>query len=357
MLRPPPDHVGVNPTNGDLIFICPLCNHDSSGHLQISVARGVWWCNKEGRGGSTLTLRRLTGIAWPCEREAPRNERALSAVLAAAFGYTIEAVDDEKKRVDYTAMCEAEWEISRDAADWGGLGNVSWLLSLCALADHYWTRGNLPPAIPWNVVAQAAWYLSARGFTPVDAMRWRLHVVCDPRLQSRRMYGRVVFPSWDPSTFLLRGFQARTIEKNTRPKYLSPQCSPLEPSLMLSPRALPPARTRVWRQPILVEGPTDAAALDRCGWPCAALCGKGAGDHVARELALYGAHEVTVLLDSGEDKAAHAVTCALGKAGIRTLVAHLPAGDPGVATAEDLRVAIADAQPPRVQDYLRAIRK
>jgi len=358
MLRPPPEPVGVNPTNDDLIYVCPLpgCT-DTHGHLQISVDRGIWYCYHCGQGGSTLSLRRMTGIAWPCERQAPRDQTALDAVLAAAFGQPLGPVVPAREKVDYVALSSVELELEDKATTRGGLGRAPWLLSLCSLAPYYWQRGCAVPPAPWNVVARAAQYLADRGFTTDDAARWRLHVVCDPELQRRTMYGRVVFPNWDPSTYLLRGFQARTIERGVRPKYLSPLVAPVGSALMLSPGALPAARTRVWRKPILVEGPADAAALDRHGYPAAALCGKGAGDNIAGELALYGADEVTILLDSSEYTAAHAVASHLGRNGLRTKVVHLTSGDPGDATAEEITDALKSAQDPQLTDYLRGLRK
>lgn len=342
---PPPKKIDAN---GDYHFDCPLCDPpDTGGHLRVEPSAGKYHCYKCKSGGSTLWLRWKTGVEWPCTVDDP-----------AAIAERSPALDLVKKRKpvdpirvhDYEKDAAMPYLITQDAASAAGLGSVAMLPKLSSLPINWW-MGETPILSlfsPWYPVIEAARYMVGRGLYSTEAEEWGLRVVADPEAGCR--YGGVVFPGWHPLTGRFRGCQARLVPNTIRmrglPKYMSPRIRPKNFPLLYSPRALATARASFHQMLVLVEGPMDAVAVDRAGYGCAALMGKGVRRAIVDELQGLRVTSLVLLVDSDVPAPeAHSAASQFLREGVAVYFASVGKKDPGESTVEEIRSAIRDARP------------
>ena len=362
LFRAPPEPLRYL-ASGEALYRCPLPDcPDRSGHMQLNEARGVWFCHRCQRGGTIAWLRQKTGIAWPCDPAAAQrsdtDREVLAGILAELFGQR--ATPRQQDRIDFSALGDEPLCFSKAQATAGGLGDVRWLLPLYGPGMATWWTGPaqvapLPPP-PWSVAVRAVRYLVRRGWSVGEAERWGLVAPCDPELRRREFgrtsrYGRVVLPAWDPGTGYLCDYQARAVGDD-RPRYLGPPRPTTGPGLLWSPRAYCLASGHALHCPVLVEGPMDAAALDRVGLPGVAICGLRLRPGALDALRLAGAREAVVLLDATAHRDALSLAAELAAGGVPARVARLGQGDPDEAGADAVRAAVQAARAPSLLDVL-----
>jgi DNA primase len=353
-VKPAPAPVRTNPSNGDLVYLCPLCE-DRKGHMQLSVRRGIWHCYRCGRGGSVKALRRETGVEWPLDEAAQarttRDTGSLEAILEAALGReTARAATGARVSagVDYSRLTWAE------AARVGGLGSAALLLTPTEGVARAHEVGGLPGTFRAALLRRAAAYLSRRGVGEEETAAWGIVVACDPeagRLRPSRL-GRVTWPVYDPQGDGVASWSSRAVADDARPRYAGPASPPQYRGPLLGPLARLALRVGDLGRLVLVEGPVDAMAVERAGISAGACQGKRLGREGAALLAGLGVREVVVMLDApGADpdtpRAALTLAGDLVAAGVRALIAEPPLGckDPGEATPGELATAVVLAKP------------
>lgn len=354
-MKPAPAPVGTT-NEGELVFVCPLCE-DRSGHLRMDPDRNVWYCLRHAEGGTITGLRKRTGIEWPVSKDAFRyrdsDRECVQSILNKAFDIAGVPSPFEKVRkkppVDYEKLCAMPCAVSAQQAEKGGLGRVSLLLPIEGVGRAWYDSRqdtSLPPA-PWDTAVRGAWYARARGITFDEACALHMLAVCDPLAVGARLryFGRIVFPFYSPQTRIMRAFQARDVAGFAKQKYLGPKAPPKAPMIFYAPRAAVAASCRILRAPVLVEGVMDAIAVERAGLPAVALCGKNLSSDQYTELVELGMERPYVFFDS--ETAAQAKARKLcGKlltAGLRPSFVSLGRGDPGDATVDEIRTAMAAA--------------
>lgn len=357
MLRPAPEHVDVNSSNGDLVFVCPLCS-DDTGHMQLSVARGVWYCYRCGQGGGTRALQRRTNIDWPIDASAgeykDRDNATVDSVLALAFGGNVTAPNKHlTSAVDYARLGDKEisFSISTKAAKAAGLGDDALIVALNSIDPGWWSASSLP-AHPHAPAVHACQYLHFRGYTYEAMQAWHLQIALDPAAKSRRH--RIIFPCWCPSTGQLLDYRARTLH-NAKPKYIGPKGRAEHGGALFAPLARWRAGAGVLDAAVLVEGPLDAARVEAAGFPSVAVLGKQLTPAAGARLIEAGLKAVVVLLDKEETSATYTVAGRLGALGIQALIAELScAKDPGDAPLQEIYLAVVNAQALTVEGLVLA---
>ena len=343
--QPAPEPRRRNDATGELSYNCPLCD-DTGGHMQLNPEKGVFYCYRCCEGGGIAHLSRVTNVDWPSQVE----HIVEMSVVAQIFGRP-ELVDKPLVEVAYDYGKGGPHIFGEEAAFVGGVGYVKDLLL---------TYGHYSGTIP--ILTDVRQYLDSRGVTESERRSWGLFAVTSTAADAARR-GTVLVPGWDPRTGCLLGWQTRVVYPcglplsagdvgaafslwfgPSGPKYLGPKVKAKDFYFIYSPSVVVP-QTRI----VLVEGPFDAIAVERAGFPCAAMMGKRVSPAGLDQLKSIGVRELIVLLDSVDKdgrvvKSTLTLTALASSVGFDVKIATLDHGDPGVAGIGEIRDAVGRAE-------------
>lgn len=366
VLRNPPEPISGPSATGESVYLCPFpeCD-DRSGHMHINGQKGVYFCYKCSRGGTIVSLRRATGINWPLDVAARLYASGVGAtirdILSAAYK-TVTGQQATQEGVDYVGLSSMvaplPMTIPVNVARMAGIINDHLVTTVadrlvCGIT-HNDVGGNAVYWFPKSGWAPeiVRYLIEERGVSAGEARDWGLHITLDKNQYS----GRVIVPSWCPITGYMRSFMARAIKPGIQPRYNSPEVKSLWPQTILSPLARDMASLNMLQYCVLVEGPFDAIALARTGYPVAALCGKHLSQQAVDEFKGWGLESAIVMLDAGETTTELSLASMLVSNSISVKMARMTGKkDPGASTVEENLAALKAATEPSMQDVLTAI--
>jgi hypothetical protein len=375
-LKPAPEPVKPDNGAGEVTYQCPFCD-DHSGHMHVNVRKGIYHCYKCGKGGTTLSMRRATGINWPIDEMSRLYSSSTGATIRELLGAmfrttnpftaangayrTTDSIDYVRSSINENAR---PFTIPQGVAIDAGLTSLYMSgvnTTFQALRVPQPLAFLDPDGKPFynicgNVPYKAATYLERRRVEPKEVYEWGLHVAIDTELTNT--VGRIIVPSWCPVTGYMRSFMARTPEKGVNPRYTSPKTKSLWPQTILSPLARDMAGLGVLNYCVLVEGPFDAIAVARTGLPVAALCGKHLSMEALAEFKDWGLTSAIIMLDTGETAAELTLASLLHSNGIGVKMARMKGNkDPGDSKRDEILATLQAASQPEMLDVLSTIFK